>query len=202
MATPPDPGPLPGYSPVTEEGGAAAAARERAGVAVAPAPEVCSLLRWAAATLVARTAVEIGSAGGVSGLWLLDGMDERGVLTSIEADDHLHGLATTAYEEAGVGSRVRSILGEPSEVLERLTDDGYVLCVIQHGRALDHLDEALRLLKPGGVLLVRNLGTDGSGEELAATLAEDDRIATAVLTEDGGLLLATLLDDFGAPQDE
>jgi predicted O-methyltransferase YrrM len=177
------------------------AARARAeGVAGLPGPEVGGLLRWAAAVTAARTAVEIGAAGGLSGLWLLQGMDPRGVLTSIEADPHHHGLATAAYAEAGVNERVRSILGDPATVLPRLSDDGYQLCLLQDGHADDPglLEHALRLLRPGGMLVVRRLAALASGAHadgpatLLAELARDGRLVATVLPLDGGVLLATL----------
>jgi predicted O-methyltransferase YrrM len=163
-----------------------------------PAPEVGALMAWAAATTAARTIVEIGAAGGVSGLWLLRGMEERSVLTSVEHDPHHHALATSAYQEAGVGERVRSILGEPTTVLPRLSDDGYQLCIIQ-GRPAEYptyLEHALRLLRPGGMLIARKVMTGGDAALELATfaqmLAEDDRLSVSVLPVDGGIALATV----------
>ncbi len=52
------------------EDDATTAARERAGRTVVPSPEIGALLRWVATSTAARSAVEVGSAGGVSGLWL------------------------------------------------------------------------------------------------------------------------------------
>ena len=120
-----------------------------------PSPEVGALLRLLAGNGNVRHAVEIGAAGGVSATWLLSGMVDRGVLTSIEEDTHLHGLATAGVAETGVGDRVRSILGDPEAVTGRLSDDGYDLVLLQgdptaHARLLPHVE---RLLRPGGVLL-------------------------------------------------
>lgn len=166
-----------------------------------PSPEIGSFLRWAAASVGARTVVEIGAAGGLTGLWLLKGMEDRGVLTSVEHDPHHHGLATSAYAEAGVTERVRSILGDPTAVLPRLSDGGYQLCLIQ-GRPGDYpvyLDHALRLLAPGGLVVARGVLVGGSAAADALAgfterLATDDRLLTSVLPVDGGLALATLRD--------
>jgi predicted O-methyltransferase YrrM len=48
-------------------------ARGRA-AGVVPSPEVGALLAWAATTTGARTVVEVGAAGGVSGLWIARGL--------------------------------------------------------------------------------------------------------------------------------
>jgi predicted O-methyltransferase YrrM len=185
---------------VAAEDDTLAAVRSRAeqGARV-PTPEVGAFLRWAAASVAARTVVEIGAAGGLTGLWLLRGMEERGVLTSVEQDPHQHGLATTAYADAGLTERVRSILGDPGAVLPRLSDDGYQLCLIQ-GKPADYpsyLDHALRLVRPGGLIVARDVlvGGASAADPLAVfteRLATDERLLTTVLPIDGGLALASL----------
>jgi predicted O-methyltransferase YrrM len=177
------------------------AARDRATPATeSPSPEVGALLRWAALTCTARSVVEVGSAGGVTGLWLLRGLAERGVLTSIEPDPHTHGLTEQAHEQAGTAERVRSILGDPEAVLPRLSDGAYDLVVFQvvpvRVGALDH---AHRLLRPGGMLVSRGVLRPGEHAEEEArfltALVEDERFDAAVLPLDGGVVLATRRDD-------
>jgi predicted O-methyltransferase YrrM len=173
-------------------------ARERAGAGVAPDPAVGALLRWLAATLGARTAVEVGAAGGVTGCWLLPGMDERGTLTSIEVDRDAHTLATDALAAAGLSGRVRSIVGDPAVVLPRLSDGAYDLVLAQGGvdgraAAIEH---AARLLRPGGILVVRAslADTPGLAEHLHAD-AEDSPLRPLTLPLDvDGLTLATRRD--------
>lgn len=181
-------------------------ARRRA-TGVAPTPEVGALLAWAAATVQARAAVEVGAAGGVTGLWIARGLAERGVLTSIEADPHAHGLADDAFRQATRASKVRAIHGEPATVLPRLSDGGYDLMLVQ-GRPADypeHLEHARRLLRPGGVLVARDVLRRGeAGDALARflqQLAEDlDGFATTVLPLDDGVALATRHPDVDAAE--
>src|SRR5680860_399614 len=74
------------------ENAALQAARDAAGDTLhPPSPDVGALLRWAVDTTQAHTAVEIGAAGGVSGLWMLAALPSRGCLlyTSDAADDLL-----------------------------------------------------------------------------------------------------------------
>ena len=180
------------------EEGARATARARAVEPVhPPSPEVGSLLRWAASTCGARTAVEVGGAGGVSGLWLIEGLSDGGVLTSIEPDPHAHGLATSAYADAGVSSRVRAILGEPEQVLPRLSDGAYDLMLLQSGPAgyVDALVHTMRLLRPGGLFVARGILRPGDHADTLATfldgLADDGRMTATLLPLDGGLVIAT-----------
>ena len=178
-------------------------ARRRAASVSPPAPEVGALLRWAARTIQARAVVEVGAAGGVSGAWLLPELPPRGVLTSIEPDAHAHGLATDAYEAIGAGSRVRAILGDAVTVLDRLSDHAYDLVLLQSRPAAtaELLDHARRLLRPGGMLLIRGALRGGDDADALATalqiLAEDEAFTATVLPVDGGLVLATRLADPG-----
>ncbi len=178
---------------------ALATARRGASATDPPDPEVGALLRWLARSRGVRTAVEIGNAGGVSGLWLAGGLLERGVLTSIEADPHTHGLATEAYAGAQVGTRIRSIRGEPAAVLPRLSDASYELVLAQAAPStdLDVLDHARRLLRPGGLLVIRRALLRGDHAEqraeLIARLVDDEDLDVVALPLDDGLVLATHL---------
>lgn len=172
--------------------------RSRAAQVGQPASvEVAALLRLLAETGEVRHAVEVGSSGGVTGGWLMAGMGERGVLTSIEVDSHQHTLATAAYADLGVNDRVRAILGDPATVLERLSDDQYDLVLLQGEGVSDYLGTVQRLLRDGGLLVVR--GVDGAdGTVLLEAISGDDAWTATVLPLDGGLLLAHLHKDSAA----
>ena len=176
-------------------------ARERATSLSPPSPEVGALLRWAVRTVGATAAVEVGSGGGVSGWWLATALPERGVLTSIEADPHAHSLGTTALEGSPVRARVRSILGDATTVLPRLSDGGYDLVLLQGSPAVttELVQHARRLLRVGGVLLIRGALQPGDhADELAdalQTIAEEPAFSTAILPIDDGLVLATRVDE-------
>jgi predicted O-methyltransferase YrrM len=173
-------------------------ARRRVGEAgEPPPPEVGALLRWAVRAADARTVIEVGSAGGISGAWMLSALPAGGVLTSIEPDPRLHELATETYRSLSVGSRPRSIQGEPGTVLPRLADDSYDLLLLQaepNGYP-DDLVHARRLLRDGGLLVARGVlrgGPDGDAlERFVDALADDPGFVATVLPVDGGLALAT-----------
>jgi predicted O-methyltransferase YrrM len=181
------------------EDDALTAARTRAEGTMRPAsPETGALVAWVAQLVGARAAVEVGAAGGVCGLWLLRGLAERGTLTSIEPDPHGHRLASDAYR--GAGTRVRSILGAPATVLPRLADGGYDLVVLQpeQGSVAEDLAHARRLLRPGGVLVARDVARRGEHAETRARflqqVTEDEAFMSALLPLGDGVLLATRLD--------
>lgn len=183
---------------IAAEDGLLAATRERAQtVLTPPSPELGSLLRWAVTACAARAVVEVGTAAGVSGLWMLDALPERGVLTSIEPDEHTHRLASEAFRSAGAGTSVRSIHGAAATVLPRLADESYDLAVLQGSPATfaEDLIHARRLLRPGGMLITRGVLRGGVHAEACARflheLIEDPQLHSAVLPFDDGVALST-----------
>src|SRR3954463_350431 len=138
-----------------------AAARERAGDigAGAVTPAVGALLCVLAKLTGAKAVVEVGTGAGVSGLWLLSGMREDGVLTTIDVEAEHQRLARESYNDDGIPpQRARTIAGAALDVLPRLTDGHYdlVFCDGDKSEYGDYLREALRLLKPGGIVAFDN----------------------------------------------
>ncbi len=175
-------------------------ARARAADARPVSPEEGALLAWLAGRLPRdgiADVVEIGAAGGVGALHLVPALPRTATLTVIEQDTNAHALASEAVEVAGLGDRVRSILGDPAEVLPRLTDARYGMCLLQGNptRYPTLLTDVLRVLAPGGLLVVRGVLRRGEhGPALArflGTVAESDELAATVLAEHDGILLAT-----------
>lgn len=116
-------------------------------------------LRLLAAALPARAVVEVGTGAGVSGVWLLRGMPADGVLTSIDIETEHQKAAREAFAEAGIApNRTRLISGPALEVLPRLTDGAYDLVLIDADKKeyAEYLEQAVRLLRPGGVLAIDN----------------------------------------------
>jgi predicted O-methyltransferase YrrM len=163
-------------------------------------------LCFLAATIHARAVVEVGTGAGVSGLWLLRGMAPDGVLTSIDVDPEAQRAARAAFVTAGYGpSRLRLINGMGLEVLSRLTDGAYDMVFVdslpvEYPR---HLDEAVRLLRPGGLVVLDDVLRAGHLDDAAAvdpaTLAvrdlarqvrDDERLVPVLLPVSGGLLCA------------
>ena len=162
-------------------------------------------LRFLAATISARAVVEIGTGTGVSGLWLLRGMAGDGVLTSIDVDPEHQRTARASFTAAGYGpSRLRLINGMGLEVLPRLTDAGYDLVFVDAATS-DHpryLDEAVRLLRVGGIVVLAGVLDGGVVDpeaadagtlalrEVARQVREDDRLVPVLLPLGDGLLAA------------
>jgi predicted O-methyltransferase YrrM len=182
-------------------------ARDRASAGGMPpvSADAGAFLRLAAGWVGAQAAVEIGSGAGYSGVWIVRGLAPKGVLTTIEVDPDHQRLAKNTYEEAGFGGQVRSILGRALDVLPRLTDGGYDLAFLDAVKSEypEYLEHALRLVRPGGVILADNVlwsgrvadpkVTDAHTEGLRAyarLIAGDERLDSVILTIGDGLAVS------------
>jgi predicted O-methyltransferase YrrM len=129
-------------------------------------PEVGAALRFIASAVGARTAVEIGTGCGSSGIWLLRGMRPGGILTSVDTEPEYQRMARQAFTKAGFApNQSRLILGCALDVLPRLSDGGYdiVFCDADARDYPDYLAAALRLLRPGGVVAFNDVLTSAAG---------------------------------------
>ena len=82
-----------------------------------------------------------------------------GVLTTVDIEAEHQRLARETFTEAGVApQRARTIAGAALDVLPRLTDGHYdlVFCDGDKTEYAAYLEEALRLLRPGGVVAFDN----------------------------------------------
>jgi predicted O-methyltransferase YrrM len=156
--------------------------------------------------VAARAVVEVGTGCGVSGLWLLGGMAPGGVLTTVDVEPEHQRLARLAFAEAGFpGNRTRLISGRALDVLPRLADGGYdlVFCDAVKTEYAQYLAEALRLLRPRGVVAFDNaLWHDRVADpaardadtvairELGKAVREDERLIPVLLPLGDGLLAA------------
>ena len=163
-------------------------------------------LRFVAALLGAKNVVEIGTGCGISGVWMMRGMRPDGVLTSVDIEADHQRLAKQAFTDAGIApQRVRLISGAALEVLPRLTAGHYdlVFCDGDKQEYPQYLEQASRLLRPGGVVAidnslwhdrvadagVRDADTVAIRETLAA-VADNESLVSVLLPVGDGLLLA------------
>ncbi|OBI50907.1 methyltransferase [Mycobacterium kyorinense] len=185
-----------------------AAARDRAVEigAGAVTPAVGALLSLLARLSGGKAVVEVGTGAGVSGLWLLSGMSDDGVLTTIDIEPEHQQTAKQAFSDAGIGpSRTRLISGRAQEVLTRLADETYDLVFIDADPIdqPDYVVEGVRLLRSGGVIIVHRAALGGRANDPAANdaevtavreaarlIAEDERLNPALVPLGDGLLAA------------
>lgn len=160
-----------------------------------------SVLRLIAASLGAQAVVEVGSGTGVSGGWILGGLDDLGTLTTVDPDPEMAAAARSTFTRMHIPhTRVRAIAGDPFDVLTRLTDGAYDLLVIGPGVSLgvgeehDLLRQADRLLRPGGAIAITHAladdGAEPSHRDLLQHLRDDPHWLASLLTVGEGMAIA------------
>lgn len=165
-----------------------------------------SALTMLARLVRASHVVEIGTGSGVSGLALFAGMVPDGILTSVDIEPEHQRIAREAFTDVGIESRrIRLIAGSALSVLPRLSDGGYDLVFVDGDKLEypDYIEQALRLLRPGGVLAVDNSlwhdrvadPTHTDDETLAVRetlerIRDDDDLISSLLPVGDGLLVA------------
>ena len=176
------------------------------GGAAPVSPLTGAAIRFVAAAVGARAVVEIGTGCGTSGIWLLRGMRPGAVLTTVDVEPEHQRLARAAYLASGFpASRYRLIGGLALDVLPRLADGAYdiVFCDADRQEYSDYLVAALRLLRPGGLIVFNGVLPGGSpmermpaeaevraAAELREQVRSDERLVPLLLPVGNGLLAA------------
>lgn len=179
--------------------------RERIPIVV---PATGQLLHVLALASGARRVVEVGTAIGVSTLYLARALPDGGTVVSFEIDEGRHEAARGYLTRAGVIDRTDLRLQDAREGLEQLSgpfDMAFIDGVkAQYG---DYFEALLPLLGPGAVLAVDNVLMSGAvaegrsdgrwdDEQIANARAFNDRLIsdeqlTATITPVGdGVLIA------------
>ena len=159
-----------------------------------------ALLRFLASTIDASNVVEIGTGTGVSGLWLLRGMNSAGVLTSIDSDAERQRAAKEIFSTAAIASnKIRLIAGRAIEVVDKLTSNAYDLMFI-NGDKLEYetlFDQSLRLLRPGGILVFHNVLSDSNAADdlavikVSEKIKDDSRLVSVMIPSGSGIISAS-----------
>ncbi|MBD0358528.1 MAG: O-methyltransferase [Rubrobacter sp.] len=177
-------------------------------------PTEGKLLRLLAEIAGVRRILEIGTLGGYSTIHLAGALPEDGLLVSLEVDERNAGVARENIAEAGLESVVEVRVGDARELLAWMFEDGegpFDLTFIDadKGGYPEYLEWALRLSRPGSLILGDNAIMGGSviepEEGLAQAirqfnerLAQDPQLSAIVLPlirgRVDGLAIARVLD--------
>ncbi len=169
-------------------------------------PGTGAALRFLTSALRAKAVVEVGTGAGISGLYLLRGMAQDGVLTSIDVDPEPQTAAKRAFREGKVApGRTRLIMGRALDVLPRLTEEAYDLLFVDAAKQEypAYHEQGVRLLRPGGVIAFTSVLWSGNVanparrdaetvalREVTRAVRDDDRLVPVLLPLGDGLLVA------------
>lgn len=171
-------------------------------------PETGALLHVLALARGARRVIEVGTAIGVSTLYIARALPQDGTVVSFEIDEARHRAARDYLDRAGVLARADLRLQDAREGLSELSGPFEMAFVdgvkTEYG---DYFEALVPLLAPGGVLAVDNVLMNGTvaearsdghwGEEQIAAarafnqrLLGDGRLTGTVMPVGDGVLVA------------
>lgn len=137
------------------------------------------LLRVLVASSAAHNVLEIGTGTGVSTLALLQGMEPGSALTTIDIDNSRLQRARQIIQDSPSGKkhRVRTICGEASAVLPRLSIGSYDMAFVDASVevAENCVYQCLGLIRSGGLLILHNALNHGK----VAQPTQRDALTTA-----------------------
>jgi len=147
---------------------AALAASDAAGLpAISVCPNQGKLLQMVARLIGAKRILEIGTLGGYSTIWMARALEPGGRLVTLEADRKHAELARRNIDAAGVGAVVDIQLGPALETLPKIAaaaHDPFDLVFIDADKTntAPYFDWALKLTRPGSVIIVDNVVRKGA----------------------------------------
>ncbi|AXF24305.1 methyltransferase [Burkholderia pyrrocinia] len=146
---------------------AALAASDAAGLpAINVAPNQGKLLQLLATIRGARRILEVGTLGGYSTIWLARALPPGGTLVTLELSPEHAKVATQNIARAGFAEVVSVVVGSAKDSLARLVDAGeppfdFIFIDADKDNNPVYLDAALKLSRPGTVIVVDNVVRGG-----------------------------------------
>lgn len=149
-------------------------------------PSQGKLLHLLARLAGAHRILEVGTLAGYSTIWLARALPPGGRLVTLEIDAQHVEVARRNLARAGVGDHVEVVLGDARASLRRLVDDRaepFDLVFIDADKPSNvaYLEAALRLVRPGALIVVDNVVREGG--ILDAESADPSVVGTRALFE-------------------
>jgi predicted O-methyltransferase YrrM len=140
------------------------------------APEQASLMQILLRAARAREVVEVGTLAGYSAIWMARALPEGGRVRTIELEPRHADFAERWIARSDVAGRIEVHRGPGAEVLKTFAADSADAAFLDADKPSypKYLAECLRIVRPGGLILVDNAFAFG---ELFAAEPRDDVLA-------------------------
>ena len=192
------------------EDSALAKARENLNAKGLPAisiqPEEGHFLQILVQASCAQKALEIGTLGGYSGIWIARGLGPEGQLITLELEPHHADVAREHFIAAGVSEKVNIIVGNAHKSLKTLEDESpfdFVFIDAEKTGYPAYFDWAIEHLSLGGIITAHNVlrggkvtSLDRADENTKAMhdfnqkVAQDVRVNSTIYPAGDGMLVA------------
>ena len=183
------------------------ASHPRAGMQISP--EQGQFMQFLAKLTGARRCIEVGVFTGYSSLAVALALPADGHILACDVSEEFTAVARRYWKEAGVAGKIELVLAPATETLDARLKAGeagsYDLAFIDADKAnyADYYERILKLLRPGGLVLVDNVLWSGAvidpedqdGDTVAIRafnklLHQDERVDLSMLPVGDGLTLA------------
>ena len=169
------------------------------------APDQGAFMTLLVRAIGARRTLELGTFTGYSAICIARGLPEDGTLVTCDVSEEWAAIARRYFEEAGIADRIDLRIGPALETLGRLPAEepfDFAFIDAEKSEYPDYYEEVLRLLRPGGLILVDNVlrggevlepePSDDQGRgirEVNERIATDERVDVAMLGVADGITL-------------
>jgi caffeoyl-CoA O-methyltransferase len=169
-------------------------------------PEQGAFMTVLVKAMAGRRALELGTFTGYSAICIARGLAEGGELVTCDLNGEWTEVARRYFDEAGVAERIDLRLGPALETLRGMPDaEPFDFAFIDADKSEypDYYEECLRLLRPGGLIMLDNVLRGGEvlsgADEDPRTVATrevneraiaDERVDVAMLGVSDGITLA------------
>ena len=171
------------------------------------APDQGALMALLARAIGARRALELGTFTGYSAICIARALPADGALVACDVSEEWTAIACRYFEEAGLADRIDLRIAPAAETLAELPDDDpfdFAFIDADKEGYPHYWEECVRLVRPGGLILVDNVLAAGrvladpadrpkQVEAIMAvneTVAADDRVEIAMTTIADGVTIA------------
>ncbi len=149
-------------------------------------------------------AVEVGTFTGYSALLIAEALPDDGILTTCESNETYAEIARQYFKKSFHGKKIHLKLGPAIQTLREISDQhaGFVFIDADKPSYGEYFDEALRILKPGGFMMVDNVFwrykifkkkmTNENARAIAAfneKVRQDNRVENVMLSVRDGIYL-------------
>ena len=155
----------------------------------------------------AERVLEVGTLGGYSAIWMARGLPASGRLVTIEVDERHAEFARRYFARAGLDDRIDLRIGRALDVLPAFDGERFDAIFLDADKEPlpTYFDWALRLLRPGGLIIADNAlwggrvldpetadeGTRGV-REFNRRMASDERVRGTIVPVGDGLAVGVV----------
>ena len=169
-------------------------------------PEQGAFMTVLVKAMAGRRALELGTFTGYSAICVARGLADGGQLVTCDLSGDWTKIARRYFEEARVADRIDLRLGPALETLRGMTDEepfDFAFIDADKSEYPDYYEECLRLLRPGGLIMLDNVLRSGTvldetdddprsvaTREVNERAIADERVDVAMLGVADGITLA------------